>query len=153
VITGLTNGTTHFITVTAVNRAGESPTGDWSASAVTPQGPPSVPQEASAGSPAPGSVSLSWTAPADDGGKPLTGYRAQIYADPAGSEPLPGSPVELAPDTKAHEWSGLTEGRTYYLRVSATNELGEGVASELVAVVTAVTVGARPTPAAVLTIP
>ena len=143
VITGLTNGTTHYVTVAAVNSAGESPTGDWSTSAVTPQGPPSVPQGATAASPAPGSVSLSWTAPADDGGKPLTGYRAHIYADPAGIEPLPGSPVELAPDTNAHEWSGLTEGRTYYLRVTATNELGEGAASDLAPVV------ARPTPAAV----
>ena len=143
VITGLANGTTHYVTVAAVNSAGESPTGDWSTSAVTPQGPPSAPLEATVESPAPGAISMSWKPPANDGGKPLTGYRAHIYADPAGSEPLPGSPVDLAPDSNAHVWSGLTEARTYYLRVIASNELGEGSASDLIAVVV------RPTPAAV----
>ncbi len=143
VITGLANGTTHYVTVAAVNSAGESPTGDWSTSAVTPQGPPSAPLEATLESPAPGAISMSWKPPANDGGKPLTGYRAHIYADPAGSEPLPGSPVDLAPDTNTHAWSGLTEARTYYLRVTASNELGEGSASDLIAVVV------RPTPAAV----
>jgi parallel beta-helix repeat protein len=142
-VTGLANGTTHYVTVAAVNSSGESPTGDWSTSAVTPEGPPSVPREASVDSPAPGTISLSWTPPANDGGRPITGYRAHLYADPAASEPLPGSPVELAPDTNAHVWSGLTEGGTYYLRVTAVNDLGEGSASDLLAVV------ARPTPAAV----
>ncbi len=143
VITGLTNTRPHYVTVAAVNGAGESPTGEWNSTAVTPQGPPSVPLEATAESLAPGSLRLSWTPPANDGGKPLTGYRAHIYADPAGSEPLPGSPVELAPDTTAHVWSGLTETRTYYLRVTATNDLGEGAGSDLVAV------AVKPTPAAV----
>jgi parallel beta-helix repeat protein len=143
VVTGLANGTEHLVTVAAVNRVGESPTGEWSTFAVTPQGPPSVPQEAIAASLAPGAVSLRWKAPADDGGKPITAYRAHIYADPAGDEPLPGSPVELSPDTNAHVWSGLTQARTYYLRVTAVNELGEGSGSELVEVV------ARPTPAEV----
>ncbi len=141
VVTGLANGTGHLVTVAAVNRVGESPTGEWSTFAVTPQGPPSVPQEAIAASPAPGAVSLSWQAPADDGGKPITAYRAHIYADPAGDEPLPGSPVELSPDTNAHVWSGLTQARTYYLRVTAVNELAEGPASQLLEVV------ARPTQA------
>jgi hypothetical protein len=144
VITGLANGTTHYVTVTAVNRAGESPTGDWSISEVIPQGPPSIPQGAIGSSAAPGSLSLTWTPPANDGGKPLTGYRVQIYADAAGSEPLPGSPVELSPDTNAHTWIGLTEANTYYLQVSATNELGEGVTSELVAVVVMRTPAAVP---------
>ena len=48
VITGLTNGTTHYVTVAAVNRAGESPTGDWNSTAVTPVGSP-VPSARSAG--------------------------------------------------------------------------------------------------------
>ena len=53
VITGLANGATHHVTVVAVNRAGESPTGDWSTFPVTPQGPPSVPLEATAAEPCP----------------------------------------------------------------------------------------------------
>jgi len=143
VVTGLANGTAHHVTVAAVNSAGESPTGDWSASTVTPQGPPSVPREATGGSPTVSVVGLSWTPPANDGGLPITGYRAHIYFDAAASQPLPGSPVELDPETNQHEWAGLTEGATYYVRVAAVNSLGEGPASEPIAVLV------RPTPAAV----
>ena len=143
VITGLANATTHYVSVSAVNRSGESPTGTWNTSSATPQGPPSIPQEVTGASPGPGTVSLSWKPPVNDSGRPLTGYRAYIYSDPAASEPLPGSPVELDPATNGHEWSGLTDGRTYYLRVTASNDLGEGDPTDLVAVVV------RPTPAAV----
>ena len=142
-VSGLTNGTTYTVAVAAVNSAGESPTGAWSASTVTPEGPPSVPQEAMGGSDIIGLVGLTWKPPADDGGRPITSFRAHIYADPEAREPLPGSPVELHPDTTKHEWAGLTEGVTYYVRVSAVNSLGEGPESEIVDVVV------RPTPAAV----
>ncbi len=143
VVTGLANGTTHHVTVAAVNSAGESPTGPWCSSAVTPQGPPSVPLEATGGSLIIGTVGLGWQPPADDGGQPITGYRAYIFSDAAASQPLPGSPVELHPDTMAHEWAGLTEGVTYYVRVAAVTSLGEGPATEPIAVVV------RPTPAEV----
>jgi hypothetical protein len=143
IITGLTNGTAHSITLAAVNSLGESPTGDWSASTVTPQGPPSAPTGATGASPTIGAVGLSWAPPENDGGQPITGYRAQIFFDAEATEPLPGSPVELHPDTTAHSWTGLTEGATYYLRVTAVNALGEGAATDVVGVVT------RPTPAPV----
>jgi hypothetical protein len=142
-ITGLTNGTAHQVTLAAVNSIGESPSGQWSTSTVTPQGPPSAPTAAMATSPTIGAVALSWAPPETDGGQPITGYRAHIFADAQAAEPLPGSPVELHPDTMQHAWTGLTEGVTYYLRVSAVNSLGEGAASDLVAVV------ARPMPATV----
>ena len=143
VVTGLDNGTEHHVTVAAMNSAGESPTGSWATSTATPQGPPSAPITPVGDSTLIAAVGLSWLPPANDGGVPITGYRAHIYADPEADEPLPGSPVDLHPDTARHEWAGLTEGSTYYVRVTAVNSLGEGPPSELVAVV------ARPTPAAV----
>jgi hypothetical protein len=143
IITGLTNGAAHSITLAAVNGLGESPTGDWSTSTVTPEGPPSAPTGATAASPTIGAVGLSWAPPENDGGQPITGYRAHIFFDAEATDPLPGSPVELHPDTTAHAWAGLTEGATYYLRVTAVNALGEGAASDVAAVV------ARPTPAPV----
>ena len=143
VVTGLVNGTTHPVTVAAVSSAGESPTGPWARPTATPQGPPSAPLEATGGSPLIGGVEVSWKPAANDGGQPITAYRAHIYADADASQPLPGSPVELHPDTSAHSWAGLTEGTTYYVRVTAVNSLGEGAPSGLVPVV------AMSTPAAV----
>ncbi len=73
--TGLTNGTTYYYKVTAINAAGTSPqSGEASA---TPAGvqatAPSAPQSltATAGSL---SVKLTWSAPSSDGGSPITGY-------------------------------------------------------------------------------
>jgi parallel beta-helix repeat protein len=143
IITGLANATPHHVTLAAVNSVGESPTGDWSMSTVTPQGPPSAPRQATGNSPIIGAVGLSWVPPENDGGQPITAYLAQISSDEGGSEPLPGSPVELHPDTTQHVWAGLTEGATYFVRVTAVNALGEGAATDVVAVV------ARPTPATV----
>ena len=143
VVTGLVNGTTHHVTVAAVSSAGESPTGSWARPTATPQGPPSAPLEAAGGSPLIGGVELSWKPAGNDGGQPITAYRVHIYADADASQPLPGSPVELHPDTSAHSWAGLTEGTTYYVRVTAVNSLGEGAPSGLVPVV------AMSTPAAV----
>ena len=143
VVTGLENGTTVYVTVAAVNSVGESPTGGWDTSEVTPLGPPSPPVGALSSSLTIGTVGVSWQPPASDGGQPITGYRAHIYSDPEAREELPGSPVELDVDTAQHEWAGLTEGVTYYVRVAAVNSLGEGAATEPVAVVV------KPTPAMV----
>ena len=143
VVTGLANGTKVDVTVTAVNRLGESPTGASSTSSVTPKGPPSAPQEATGGSLTIGAVGLTWSPPASDGGEPITAYRAHIYSDAQASEELPGSPVELHATTTQHEWAGLREGVTYYVRVAAVSSLGEGEGSEPVAVVV------KPTPATV----
>jgi hypothetical protein len=70
-VTGLVNGTTYYFRVTAVNKAGESKP-SVEAKAV-PVGAPGVPAglTAAAGD---GQVTLSWTAPASDGGSPVTGY-------------------------------------------------------------------------------
>ena len=73
-ITGLTNGTAYTFTVAATNGVG---TGDPSAASnsVTPEAPtvPGAPTigRATAGN---ASASVNWTAPASDGGSPITGY-------------------------------------------------------------------------------
>ena len=134
VITGLTNTSAHYVTVAAVNRAGESPTGDWNSTAVTPVGPPSPPRDPQAVSLISGVVTLEWKAPENDGGEPVTGYQVEIFDDPDATVPLPGSPVELSPDATQHIWVGLAEGSTKYLRVRASSSLGRGAPSDLVAV-------------------
>jgi parallel beta-helix repeat protein len=134
VVTGLANGTEHLVTVAAVNRVGESPTGDWNATAVTPVGPPSPPLEPEAVSLVSGIVTLTWKAPENDGGQPITGYQVEVFDDPDATQPLPGTPVELDPGATQHIWVGLAEGSTKYLRVRASSSVGAGSPSVLVAV-------------------
>jgi hypothetical protein len=134
VITGLANTSTHHVTVAAVNRAGESPTGDWNSTAVTPVGPPSPPLDPQAVSLISGVVTLEWKAPENDGGEPVTGYQVEVFDDADATQPLPGTPVELGPDATQHIWVGLAEGSTKYLRVRASSSLGTGSPSDLVAV-------------------
>jgi hypothetical protein len=134
VITGLANASPHHVTVAAVNRAGESPTGDWNSTSVTPVGPPSPPRDPHAVSLISGVVTLEWKAPENDGGAPVTGYKVELFDDPDATQPLPGTPVELGPDATQHIWVGLAEGSTKYLRVRASSSLGTGAPSDLVAV-------------------
>ena len=116
------NGTTYYYKVTASNAVGESPASNEVFS--TPSAPataPSAPQglQATAGN---AQVSLSWSAPASNGGSQVTGYR--IYrSTSSGSETLLASPSGTGtsyPDTSA------VNGTTYYYKVSALNAVGEG---------------------------
>ena len=81
---------------------------------------PTAPQnlQANAGN---GQVGLTWSAPASDGGSQITGYR--VYR---GTSPNPTT--ALTPDlgvATSFQDSGLTNGQTYYYKVSALNAVGE----------------------------
>ncbi|GAA2500897.1 hypothetical protein GCM10009858_44000 [Terrabacter carboxydivorans] len=77
-------------------------------------------------SPGNGQVSLSWTAPASNGGVNITSYR--VYrGTSSGTETLVTSGgcsgVGTAPTCTD---TGLTNGQAYYYKVSAVNSIGEG---------------------------
>ena len=117
--TGLTNGTTYYYTVAAVNAVGVSPqSGEASA---TPQaGAPSAPLAvvASAGN---ASVNVSWSVPASDGGSPVTGY--DVYrGTSAGGESA--TPIVTNVTGTSFTDTGLTNGTTYYYKVAAVNAVG-----------------------------
>ncbi len=80
---GLTNGTTYAYTVAAVNGIGIGPESSPSVSATPAATPaitvPSAPRDLTAGAAKGRGIQLSWTAPADDGGAPISEYR--IYRD------------------------------------------------------------------------
>ncbi len=71
-------------------------------------------------------IDLSWTAPSDDGGAVITGYRIEVSTD--GS-----SWSDLVADTGStgttYSHTGLTAGSTRHYRVSAINSAGTGTAS------------------------
>jgi fibronectin type 3 domain-containing protein len=120
-VTGLTNGTTYYFVVTAVNSSGES---DVSAekSAIPTSGtpPPAAPKGVSA-TPGNGQISVTWTAVTD-----ATSYNV-YYSTTAGVTKLNGTKVADAVSPKVI--TGLTNGTTYYFVATAVNAAGESVES------------------------
>jgi fibronectin type 3 domain-containing protein len=118
--TGVTNGTTYYYKVAAVNAVGVSPRSNEASA--TPQPPataPSAPQSLAAAG-GNGSVSLSWSAPASNGGSPVTGYEVYRGTSPGGESatPIASNSATSFTDT------GLTNGTTYYYTVAAVNAVG-----------------------------
>jgi hypothetical protein len=77
-----------------------------------------------------GQVSLSWTAPAGNGGAAITGYRVQVamswvgaYADAAGTCAFATTGTSTGVTCTA---TGLTNGTEYSFKVAAVNSAGTG---------------------------
>ena len=120
VITGLTNGGSYSFTVSAHNIAGYGPN-STSATAV-PRTVADAPTDLVA-TPGNGQVSLSWTAPAFDGGRTIDYY--VVYQNGIA---LPGHPSSLTTTIV-----GLTNGQVYSFAVTAYNIAGEGAPSSSIA--------------------
>ena len=140
--TWMTNGVTYYYKVSAVNAIGEGPKSAEAHAAPT-VGSPIPPTTATVpgtvtglsatATGASGVISLTWTAPSN-GGSAITGYK--IYQSTvSGSETLLAT---ISPAT-SYTNTGLTDGVTYYYKVSAVNAIGEGAQSaEVYAVPTTV---------------
>jgi hypothetical protein len=122
VLLGLTNGTAYTFTVTSKNAAGLS-TVSAASNSVTPDAslapaPPSAPVigVATAGDT---QAIVSFTAPAGNGGSPITGYT--VTASPGGVTATgAASPITVA---------GLTNGTAYTFTVTARTVIGVSTAS------------------------
>ena len=85
--------------------------------AATAPGAPTL-NSATAGN---GQVTLGWSAPASDGGSAITGYK--VYrGTTSGGETL----LTTLGNVLTYTNTGLTNGQTYYYKVSAVNAVGEG---------------------------
>jgi hypothetical protein len=123
-VTGLTPGTAYTFRVRAANGEGPGPQ-SVASNAVTPTASeaPDVPTAVSAQADT-RSADVSWTAPADDGGSAITGYRITPYVGAAAQ-----SPTTVGASTTATHVTGLTNGTAYTFRVQAINAIGAGAAS------------------------
>src|SRR5580704_14959350 len=117
--TGLTNGTTYYYVVSAVNTAGEGANSSQaSATPIAPVAPPAAPTglQATAGN---AQVSLTWTSSAG-----ATSYHVKRSTTSGG----PYTQVAAPPATSDVD-TGLNNGTTYYYVVSALNSAGESANS------------------------
>ena len=134
--TGLTNGQTYYYMVSAVNSQGEGPkSNEVSFAPATTPSPPTL----SSATPGNAQAILTWTAPSNNGGSALTGYK--IYRSTvSGGETL----LTTLGSVLNYTDTNLTNGQMYYYKVSAVNVVGRrGVSNELS--VTPATVPTAPT--------
>ena len=114
----LTNGATYTLRVQAVNSAGAGP---WSSTVTgTPKAAvPDAPEiEVAKGNTR---LEVSWTAPASNGSA-ITGYTVQWTTD---DEPWSSSSPQRTVTGTTASITGLTNGTKYFVRVRATNGVGD----------------------------
>jgi len=116
--TSLVNGQRYYYKVSAKNAVGEGPqSSETSAVPATTPGPP-IGLSAVAGN---GQVTLTWSAPSDNGGAVITNYMVYRGTISGGETFI----VQLG-NVLSHTDTGLANGQKYYYKVSAVNDVGEG---------------------------
>ena len=130
-VTGLTNGTAYDFQLRAQNEIGYgSPTSTLTETpqATKPDSPTSV--SASTGS-ATGSVDLSWSAPTDDGGSPITDYTYAYGKWENGRWQWRVPYTSIGSTSTSYTVTGLDSGGTYRFRVRAVNSVGTSSTSRV----------------------
>jgi hypothetical protein len=125
-VTGVVSGTpaaagTSTVVVTASDATGAagSATFTWTVNPVVPGTPSGL-----VVTPGRQQLSLSWTAPTDDGGAALTGYRVTIT--PSGGS---STTTDAGSTSTSYVVAGLADGTAYQVSVAATNAVGTGGAT------------------------
>ena len=131
-ITGLTNGTSYVVSVTATNRIGTGPAA--TSTPTTPIGLPDAPTSVSGVSGA-AQATVSWTAPSSTGGSAITSYT--VTSSPGG--------YTCTTSTTSCVVTGLTNGTAYTFTVKASNGVGSSSSSASSGSVTPLAVPGAPT--------
>ena len=90
---------------------------------------PGVPTDLSASTGGDTRINLSWTAPGDDGGSPIIGYKIEVSPD--GNANWTELVANTGNTTTTYAHSGLAVGTTRHYRVSAINSAGAGRPSNI----------------------
>ena len=127
-VTGLTNGVAYTFTVAGSNAVGGTGPASAPSAPVIPFTVPAAPAEVTAAA-GDGAVTLAWDPPADDGGRPVTGYVVTHY-----QEGVAQAELKLPAVLTTHTVAGLANGVSHTFTVSALNQAGRGSASVTAAV-------------------
>ena len=129
--TGLSAGDTRHYRVSAINSVGtgdasnvDNATTDDAATTV-----PGAPTGLSATADGTSTIDLSWTAPTDNGGSAITGYRIEV--SPNGDSNWTNRVANTGTTSTTYAHTGLSAGDTRHYRVSAINSVGTGAASNI----------------------
>ena len=119
-LTGLTNGTTYRVTVTATNGAGLVSTASAPSAALAPGVVPGKPTQVSAARASSTSIRVTWTAPTQTGGLPLLGFSVTVMGS--------SKTCTAGAGATSCTLTGLARG-SYRVAVVARNAAGTSVAS------------------------
>ena len=114
------------VTVTAQDTGGLKATMDIQVTVIVSK--PGAPTGLTATADGQTEIDLSWTAPSDDGGAAITGYKVEVSSDGSSWSDL-DSNTDSTSTSYSH--TGLTAASTRHYRVSAINSAGTGTASNV----------------------
>ena len=122
IVPGLTNGTAYTFVVTAENSMGAMGTPSSPSNSVTPATIPNTPTIGVASATGPTTATVTFTAPSNNGGAPITRYVATSW-------PTGGTGTFIGAGSGTISISGLTVGNSYTFSVKAENSAGSSNAS------------------------
>ena len=125
--TGLSAGSTRHYRVSAINSAGTGLASDTDSATTDAATKPGKTTGLTATADGGTEIDLSWTAPSDDGGADITGYRIEVSEDSSTWSDLVANTNTTG---ASYSHTGLSAGSTRYYRVSAINSVGTGPASD-----------------------
>ena len=123
---GLTAGSTRYYRVSAINSEGTGPASNTDSATTAAAVKPGAPTGLSATADGQTKIDLSWSAPTDDGGANITGYKIEVSTDGSSWSNLV---ADTGSTSTSYSHTGLAAGSTRHYRVSAINSAGTGTAS------------------------